>query len=55
MLITKDKLIAKANSLLNQNLNKNIFIFQTILEARAEISKYFCSFFGSNENFKICF
>ena len=26
-----------------------------ILEARAEIELYFCSFFGSNENFKICF
>ena len=26
-----------------------------ILEARAEIQKYFRSFFGSNENFKICF
>ena len=26
-----------------------------ILEARAEIEKYFLSFFGSNENFKICF
>ena len=26
------------------------------LEARAKIQKYFrCSFFGSNENFKICF
>jgi hypothetical protein len=24
-------------------------------EARAEIQKYFRSFFGSNENFKICF
>ena len=26
-----------------------------ILEARAEMQKYFCSIFGSNENFKICF
>ena len=26
-----------------------------ILEARAETQKYFRSFFGSNENFKICF
>ena len=26
-----------------------------ILEARAEIQKYFRSVFGSNENFKICF
>ena len=24
-------------------------------ELRAEIQKYFCSIFGSNENFKICF
>ena len=26
-----------------------------ILEARAEIKKYFRFFFGSSENFKICF
>ena len=26
-----------------------------ILEARAEMQKYFNLFFGSNENFKICF
>ena len=26
-----------------------------ILEARAKIQKYFRSFFGSNENFKMCF
>ena len=26
-----------------------------ILETRAEIQKYFCYFFGSNENFNICF
>ena len=26
-----------------------------ILEARAEIEKYFHLFFGSNENFKVCF
>ena len=26
-----------------------------ILEARAEIEKYFRSIFGSNENFKLCF
>ena len=30
-------------------------IWPCILEARAEIQKYFRSFFGSNENFKICF
>ena len=29
--------------------------FQGFFEARAEIHKYFCSFFGSNEHFKICF
>ena len=27
----------------------------THLEAREEIQKYFRSFFGSNEDFKICF
>ena len=32
-----------------------IFMIWPILEARAEIQKYFGSFFGSNENFKICF
>ena len=32
-----------------------IFMIWPILEARAEIQKYFRSFFGSNENFKICF
>ena len=30
-------------------------LFDLFLEARAEIQKYLCSFFGSNENFKICF
>ena len=29
--------------------------FQGFFEARAEIQKYFRSFFGSNENFRICF
>ena len=32
-----------------------IFLTQLLLEARAEIQKYFSSFFGSNENFRICF
>ena len=32
-----------------------IFLIQPLLEARAEIQKYFRSFFGSNENFEICF
>ena len=31
------------------------FLDSTFLEARAEIQKYFRSFFGSNENFNICF
>ena len=31
------------------------FTFQVFFEARAEIQKYFRWFFGSNENFKICF
>ena len=30
-------------------------MIEPLLEARAEIQKYFRSFFGSNENFKICF
>ena len=30
-------------------------MIQPLFEARAEIQKYFRSFFGSNENFKICF
>ena len=32
-----------------------IFLFDFFLEARAEIQKYFRSFFGANENFKIWF
>ena len=32
-----------------------IFLIRPPLEARAKIQKYFRSFFGSNENFKICF
>ena len=32
-----------------------LFLIQPLLEARAEIQKYFRSFLGSNENFKICF
>ena len=31
------------------------FLIRPLLEARAEIQKYFRSFFGSNENFEICF
>ena len=31
------------------------FLNGLILDARAEIQKYFWSFFGSNENFKVCF
>ena len=31
------------------------FWFYLFFEARAEIQKYFCSFFGSNENFRFCF
>jgi hypothetical protein len=31
------------------------FVFDPFNRARAEIEKYFCSIFGSNENFKICF
>ena len=30
-------------------------MIRPLLEARAKIQKYFCLFFGSNENFKICF
>ena len=30
-------------------------LFRGFFEARAEIQKYFRSFFDSNENFKICF
>ena len=33
----------------------DMFMIWPILEARAEIQKYFRSFLGSNENFKICF
>ena len=32
-----------------------IFLIGPLLKARAEIQKYFRWFFGSNENFKICF
>ena len=32
-----------------------IFMIWPILEAKAEIEKYFRSVFGSNENFKVCF
>ena len=32
-----------------------IFLIRPLLQARAQIQKYFCSFFGSNENFEICF
>jgi hypothetical protein len=32
-----------------------IFLIQPLLMARTEIQKYFRSFFGSNENFKIWF
>ena len=31
------------------------FLIRPLLENRAKIQKYFHSFFGSNENFKICF
>ena len=31
------------------------FLFDLFLETRAEIQKYFCSFFGANENFKKSF
>ena len=31
------------------------FFYGLILEARADIQKCFRSFFGSNENFNICF
>ena len=30
-------------------------MYPLFLEVRAEIQKYFRSFFGTNENFKICF
>ena len=30
-------------------------LISPLLEARAEIQKHFRSFFGSNENFRICF
>ena len=33
----------------------HFFWFDPFFEARAEIQKYDCSFFGSNENNKICF
>ena len=32
-----------------------LFFIWLILEARAELKIWFCSFFGSNENKKICF
>ena len=32
-----------------------IILIQPLLEARAEIRKYFRWFFGSNEKFRICF
>ena len=32
-----------------------IFMIWPILEARTEVEEYFRSFFGSNENFEICF
>ena len=35
--------------------NQSFFLFDLFFEARAEIQKYFCSFFSSNENFEICF
>ena len=31
------------------------FFYGLILEARADIQKCFRSFFGSNENFRVCF
>ena len=33
----------------------NMYLIESFFEARAEIQKYFRWFFGSNENFKICF
>ena len=32
-----------------------VFWIRPLLDARAEIQKYFRSFFGANENFQICF
>ena len=32
-----------------------IFLIRPLLEARAEIEKYFRSFFGSNENYNFAF
>ena len=36
-------------------INEQLLYDLPIFEARAEIEKYFRSFFGSNENFKISF
>ena len=41
--------------IIRPNDNEPFFYDLSILEARADIQKYFRLFFGSNENFKICF
>ena len=39
----------------NKVLTYYFFLIRPLLEARAEIQKYACSFFDANENFKMCF
>ena len=51
MFETKDKSTRR----LIQSYLSDIFLIRPLLEAKAEIQKYFRCFFGSNENFRICF
>ena len=41
--------------IIHNKVHTYIILIRPLLEARAEIQKYFRSFFGSNENFEICF
>ena len=50
----KGQLISKAEVFIWTKIWAITFMIWPILESRAEIQKYFRSFFGSNENLKIC-
>ena len=49
---TKDEITKR---LIQCYLSYSYLLHLALLEARAEIKKYFLWFFGSNEKFRICF
>ena len=52
---TNNKTPQKTNLMLSIIYLYYILLIRPLLEARAEIQKYFRWFFGSNEKFRICF